>query len=376
MEEIRVSKQFYCEECQKSFSTKRNLILHEMTHTGEKPFECDQCERAFKTNHELKMHYRTHTKECPFVCDVCDKAFPRSTDLKRHMIIHTRDSAYTCELCSKSFKTIGYLEYHMKKHAEERERKPFEKKHPCDLCEKSYRTPVELIDHKRTHTGERPFSCDLCDKTFTRKNALAKHQITHTGEKPFKCEICNKCYARNEDLKQHNLLHGGQSRFTCDVCNKAFMRNRSLQNHKKKCTIESFLLLKAKASTSVLHFVANGETIKQEIKEEEIESDNFIDPAYFVKSELVEDIDENIKEEMEDNEEVDAMCYADVSMSSDPETHPSTSEADQTKTGIKDVQERQFPFIERGEEVKHETDAVSEERNLELTTSKPDLVTN
>ena len=55
---VTPSRPFYCEECNKTFSTKRNHMLHEMTHTGEKPFECSQCGKAFKTNHELTMHNR------------------------------------------------------------------------------------------------------------------------------------------------------------------------------------------------------------------------------------------------------------------------------------------------------------------------------
>ena len=45
MEEIKSEKRFKCDICLKGFTTKRNLIIHERSHTGEKPFECDNHEK-------------------------------------------------------------------------------------------------------------------------------------------------------------------------------------------------------------------------------------------------------------------------------------------------------------------------------------------
>ena len=39
-----------CTKCPRSFSTKRILKLHLITHTDETPFGCELCDKSYKTN--------------------------------------------------------------------------------------------------------------------------------------------------------------------------------------------------------------------------------------------------------------------------------------------------------------------------------------
>lgn len=52
-----------CLVCNKALSSKTALMLHERTHTGEKPCSCTDCEAKFSQSSALKTHHRTNRRE-------------------------------------------------------------------------------------------------------------------------------------------------------------------------------------------------------------------------------------------------------------------------------------------------------------------------
>lgn len=66
------------------YKTKRDLKLHLMVHSVQRPHKCSSCEKTFLSTSKLKQHLNIHTGSRPYKCDYCPKDFTNFPNWLKH----------------------------------------------------------------------------------------------------------------------------------------------------------------------------------------------------------------------------------------------------------------------------------------------------
>lgn len=85
------------------------LQTEDIPKTDSKPFLCDQCNKVFSTKTNLVRHLHIHSGSKKFQCKICGNCFTQSGSLKQHMYIHTGERPFVCKECNRSFTQVGFF---------------------------------------------------------------------------------------------------------------------------------------------------------------------------------------------------------------------------------------------------------------------------
>ncbi|XP_078531403.1 zinc finger protein 366 [Lissotriton helveticus] len=245
-------KRWKCTMCEKSYTSKYNLVTHILGHSGIKPHACSRCGKLFKQLSHLHTHMLTHQGMRPHKCQVCHKAFTQTSHLKRHMMQHSEVKPYNCRICGRGFAYPSELKSHESKHESGRENICVEcgldfptlaqlKRHltthrgpiqyNCSECDKSFQYPSQLQNHMMKHKDIRPYICTECGMEFVQPHHLKQHSLTHKGVKEHKCGICGREFTLLANMKRHVLIHTNVRAYQCHLCFKSFVQKQTLKAH-------------------------------------------------------------------------------------------------------------------------------------------------
>uniref|UniRef100_A0A667Z0N3 Zinc finger protein 710 n=1 Tax=Myripristis murdjan TaxID=586833 RepID=A0A667Z0N3_9TELE len=245
-------KRWKCRMCEKSYTSKYNLVTHILGHSGIKPHGCHLCGKLFKQLSHLHTHLLTHQGMRPHKCQVCHKAFTQTSHLKRHMMQHSDVKPYSCSVCGRGFAYPSELRAHELKHEKGQENVCVEcgldfptlaqlKRHltthrgptlyRCAECQKTFQYPSQLQNHMMKHKDIRPYICSECGMEFIQSHHLKQHTLTHKGVKEHKCRICGREFTLLANMKRHVLIHTNIRAYQCHMCFKSFVQKQTLKAH-------------------------------------------------------------------------------------------------------------------------------------------------
>lgn len=281
---------FPCDQCDKRFTHKRALLLHQVMHTGERNYVCEECGSTHKRQRELHLHIRDmHTNTQNFRCDVCFMCFKMKGQLKKHCFTEHKDTVtscivckhklttpfsiythclkhyepkeFTCEQCGKAFKSKAVLKKHLPIH--DPNRKPFKE---CPKCNKLIYSRSHYYEHVQSHDQNTnnliKFQCDLCESSFQHLSSLKRHALRHRPggdlehpvENPYLnmpenelpslcCRVCRKLYTSTSGYYDHikRCPQGVRTIETCPLCGRTYSSKKTLRRHMRQRHADEFV---------------------------------------------------------------------------------------------------------------------------------------
>jgi len=153
--------------------TRYSVVVFE---DGNKLFKCDVCGEMFKQPQSFSGHYRSHRADLDkqFLCEMCDATFTTKSHLKIHMYKHTGDYPYSCEVCGKGFGAKSSARTHELRHSIKKE------SHQCSSCGALFLLKRQLMEHECEK--ETLQQLDLNSNMITEDGILGDEHVILTDE--------------------------------------------------------------------------------------------------------------------------------------------------------------------------------------------------
>lgn len=191
-----IVKTVVCEICTSSITWK-SYKRHLLSHKNERHYICHQCGKGFKNSGALSRHTReVHNRLLRFKCDICEDSFTCKRTMEEHKLTHSKNRSYVCDRCGKGFRLQSSLNIHVKVHSN---LFPYE----CTVCAQKFKRKQELHSHVSIHTGEKPYNCNVCNKKFRLKIELNNHSVVHSDERSFSCSVCHQNFKQKRYATKH-----------------------------------------------------------------------------------------------------------------------------------------------------------------------------
>lgn len=303
-----------------SFFTQFLLERHTRSHTEHRPFVCNQCDKTYKYKRNLLVHKKTHNKKDKSSKSVRNKS--KSDDYYENDDHNASTADEQCENDEENLSGDEYCEILSSESEEDGINiaelslnngnfKSLSKEYrfKCDRCEKAYKYKKNLKYHEKSHqyneltelatvddtiptdqtnlnfsngtyfiidelntdcenfeddeyatenysdgydyedfvptaaqnnTDVLQNKCGICEKLLTCQQAVAKHlQRCHPDTEFFKCPYCDDNFYSLGALSNHiTIKRHPQKRNVCERCMKSFDRRSDLKRHLRTHTDE------------------------------------------------------------------------------------------------------------------------------------------
>ena len=190
-----------CDECGKSYKTKKGLTWHKSQHE-EMPtiYVCrdSNCLSSYKSISELRKH-----------CYMFDHAFP---EVEGPVL----EDEKRCEICYKVYQSHT-IEFHMKNH-----QRKSSKTYECEQCDYKTMRKNNLPRHMETKHNTWNINFEVIKEHFDKMNT------------PYECPKCNKICESYDLAADHLKLKKCGEENICKDCNIKFTMKQSFKAHRKR----------------------------------------------------------------------------------------------------------------------------------------------